>query len=476
VCSYLATFTDADPNATAANFTATIAWGDGTTSPGTVTGSGTFSVLGAHTYTNAGTFSVTVSILDSGGSSATVTDTATVMGEVTAQPATLTPTEATALSNVTVVTFTGLASTTYTADIDWGDGHTSAGTVSGVGTNYTVTGSNTYAVEGSFPVTITIRKSGTAMALISSTVSVGDASLTGTGVPLNPAQGTLLNNVPVARFTDPNLNAPLGDYTATIDWGDGNSSTGIITAESPGSFVVISGNTYVRAGAYAITIIIGDIGGSSVAITNPVNVTASAPVVSSIGPIWGPTSGGTVVTINGNNLFGATAVMFGATAATLFTVNADGSLTAVAPAQSASTVDVVVTTPAGTSSTSAVDQFTYLAAAPSVTGVSPGSGPTGGGSTVTITGTNLADVTQVYFGSIPASFTITSPTTISATAPAQSAATVDVTVVSPYGPSPTSGADHYSYNGTSPTVTGLSVSSGPAAGGSLNSCTHKGKR
>jgi hypothetical protein len=468
----VATFTDADPNATAASFTATIAWGDGTTSQGTVTGTGTFSVLGTHTYTNVGTFSVTVTILDVGGSSATVTDTATVTGEVSAQSAAFTATEAAALSNVTVATFTGLASTTYTATIDWGDGHISAGTVSGSSTSYTVKGSSTYGEDGFFPVTVTILKNGTTMAVVSSPVAVADAALAGTGVSLNPTQGTLLNAVPVARFSDPNLNAALSDYGASIDWGDGNSSAGTISYESSGSFVVTGSDTYAQAGSYTITITITDVGGSSITITDPVTVAAAAPVVSGIGPSWGPTSGGTAVTITGNNLSGATAVTFGSTAATLFTVNADGSLSAVAPAESAGTVDVQVTTAAGTSATSSADQFTSLAAAPTVTGVSPSSGPTGGGTTVTITGTNLADVNQVYFGTIAAtSFTITSPTTISATAPAELASTVDVTVSSPYGPSPTSSADQYTFTGTAPTVTALDVTAGPAAGGSLLTIT-----
>src|SRR5262249_55319560 len=50
----VATFTDANTQATAANFTATINWGDGTTSTGTVTPdpNGGFDVSGTHTYAN----------------------------------------------------------------------------------------------------------------------------------------------------------------------------------------------------------------------------------------------------------------------------------------------------------------------------------------------------------------------------------------------------------------------------------------
>ena len=67
------------------------------------------------------------------------------------------------------------------------------------------------------------------------------------------------------------------------------------------------------------------------------------------------------------------------------------------PAGSAGTVDVTVTTPGGTSATSSADQFTYTAA-PTVTAVSPTSGPGSGGTSVIVTGTDLANATAVKFG------------------------------------------------------------------------------
>ena len=74
------------------------------------------------------------------------------------------------------------------------------------------------------------------------------------------------------------------------------------------------------------------------------------------------------------------------------------------------TVDVTVTTPGGTSATSPADQFTYVAA-PTVTGLSPTSGPAAGGTLVTITGTGFTGATAVDFGTTPAtSFTVVSDT------------------------------------------------------------------
>ena len=93
---------------------------------------------------------------------------------------------------------------------------------------------------------------------------------------------------------------------------------------------------------------------------NVTNVVIPPPVVTAINPSSGPVTGGTSVTITGTDLNGATAVAFGATPAASFTVNSATSITAVAPAHAAGTVDVTVTTPGGTSNTGPADTFTYV--------------------------------------------------------------------------------------------------------------------
>jgi hypothetical protein len=72
----VAELTDANPAAVASGFSATIAWGDGTTSTGTVVAKGSgFAITGTHEYRKAGTHPVTVTITDRGGSTATVVST-----------------------------------------------------------------------------------------------------------------------------------------------------------------------------------------------------------------------------------------------------------------------------------------------------------------------------------------------------------------------------------------------------------------
>jgi uncharacterized repeat protein (TIGR01451 family) len=78
----VATFTRAGGLEPAAAFTATIHWGDGGRSPGTVTASGgNYTVLGSHTYTESGTFAVTVEVADDSGT-ATFGSTATAQEEL----------------------------------------------------------------------------------------------------------------------------------------------------------------------------------------------------------------------------------------------------------------------------------------------------------------------------------------------------------------------------------------------------------
>jgi hypothetical protein len=194
-----------------------------------------------------------------------------------------------------------------------------------------------------------------------------------------------------------------------------------------------------------------------------------APAISAINPTSGSNGGGDSVTITGTNLSGASAVSFGGTAAKSFTVNSTTQITAVSPAHAAGTVDVVVTTAGGASTTSAADQFTFaVPPAPAVSAISPTSGSTKGGTTVTITGSNFTGATAVNFGSTAAaSSTVNSASQITAIAPAQAAGSVDVTVTTAGGTSSVSSADQFTYVVTSfslaansPTVTVSRASSG----------------
>ncbi|WP_411575149.1 IPT/TIG domain-containing protein [Streptomyces fradiae] len=194
-----------------------------------------------------------------------------------------------------------------------------------------------------------------------------------------------------------------------------------------------------------------------------------APVVSSVTPAQGPVSGGTTVVITGTGLTGATAVRFGPTNAVAYTVNSSTRITAVTPAGSTGAVPVTVTSPSGTSNATVL--FTYTSAAPTVTGVSPRSGSTNGGTVVTVTGTHFSGATRVRFGSVSApSFTLVSSTQITAVSPPGPAGSVPVTVTTPAGTS-AAAPESYFFYAPVPVLLAVSPSAGPSTGNQVVALT-----
>ncbi len=225
-------------------------------------------------------------------------------------------------------------------------------------------------------------------------------------------------------------------------------TAGTITADS-GTRVTVKS----PPGKGTVTVTVTTSGGTATAGKFTYKAAAAAapaaPEVTGISPSSGTTAGGTSVTISGKNLSGATGVSFGGAAGSI-TADSSTSVTATSPAGSG-TVNVTVTTKGGTSATSSSDKFTYVTPAPSVTEISPTSGPAAGGTSVTITGKNLSGATGVSFGGTAGSITADSSTSVTATSPAGSG-TVTVTVTTPGG---TATAGQFTYVVPAPTVTSM---------------------
>jgi hypothetical protein len=286
----------------------------------------------------------------------------------------------------------------------------------------------------------------------------GGTAVTITGSNFNPGDTTTS-----VTFTNP---ATGGTSATATNVHVVNATT--ITAVTPASPIPFPGT-----GPTDVTVT--DAGGTS-ANSPPVVYTYATfnTNVSGINPTAGPVAGGTTVTITGNGFTTATSVHFGTAAATSFHINSDTSITAVSPASPLASpgngpVDVTVTTPLGTSPTVVQDVFTYELAPTilSVNGIVPNSGPTAGGTAVTITGTNFVATdatTAVHFGSTLATqTTVTSTTTITAVSPAGAAGPVTVTVTDAGG---TSNGVTFTYI-PAPVITanGINPDSGPTAGG-----------
>ncbi len=142
-----------------------------------------------------------------------------------------------------------------------------------------------------------------------------------------------------------------------------------------------------------------------------ITAASGAPTISGFTPTTG--TGGTVVTITGTNFTGATAVAFGATAASGFTVNSSTQITATVGAGTVTgLISVTNAVGTGTSATNFV-----VPAAPTVTNFSPTSGAVG--ASVVVTGTGFTGATSVTFnGTSAPTYTVDSDTQISVTVPA----------------------------------------------------------
>jgi hypothetical protein len=170
------------------------------------------------------------------------------------------------------------------------------------------------------------------------------------------------------------------------------------------------------------------------------------PSVTGVSPNTGTTAGGPTVYVSGSGFTSATGVTFGTTTAN-YRVLSDTLLSATVPPAPAGTVDVTVVNYGGSSSHGSADHFIYTAApVPSVTQVTPTSGPIAGGTTVTVVGSNFTGATAVHFGGLTASYSINSDTSITTTAPAHAAGTVDIVVLAYSGSSDTSSADQFTYS------------------------------
>jgi hypothetical protein len=157
-------FTDANAGAPASDFTATIDWGDSSSSTGTLIASGTrFDVTGSHVYADEGSHPVKVMVVDEGGS--TVAATGTAMADDASLRAGLI--QASCGSGPCGVTFgfsdvnPGAAVADFAATVDWGDSSSSAGVVSASGGGFVVTGSHAYSGGGSgHAITVTVTDDG----------------------------------------------------------------------------------------------------------------------------------------------------------------------------------------------------------------------------------------------------------------------------------------------------------------------------
>lgn len=218
-------------------------------------------------------------------------------------------------------------------------------------------------------------------------------------------------------------------------------------------------------GTYSWRVNALDGAGNILSTSDQADVVVPDPVtVATVTPAYGPTAGGTRVTVQGTGFLPGTTVTFGGLPGTALTYNSGTSVTVTTPAQPAGAVDVTVTN-TDTRSATMPNAFTYLVP-PVVTTVTPGSGPAAGGTTVTITGSHFAPSATVRFGGDSATvLSRLADTGITVMTAAHAAGSVDVTVTNPDGQSARAG-DGFTFVG-SPSIASVSPTGGAPDGGTV---------
>jgi hypothetical protein len=254
----LASFTDANPMAPSSDFSATINWGDGSS---TVSGNISYSpatlssISGTHSYSQDGSYTVTVTLTDVDGATATTTSTVYVGDIYAGVPATL------GVTSFVDADSTGSASD-FTATINWGDGTSTSGVqATGSGGIYTLqavthiyAGDSVSQSSGTYTVTVTITDDGGSTLATSGTVAVVRPPLTlFVGNTQTPPGSLSLSGAEVAAFTVPDTSDNSSEFAATINWGDGTTSSGTVTGGG-GLFHVLGSHTYDYDGEYVIQV------------------------------------------------------------------------------------------------------------------------------------------------------------------------------------------------------------------------------
>ncbi len=298
-----------------ADYSATVTWGDGQSSPGLVQNdpnvAGGFLVIASHRYVTFGSYPLTVTVNDVGVPADVTGSTITINQTITVKDASLTS-QGTSFGLVEGTAFNGTAATFQSGDpsapisdfsvsIDWGDGtppDTSATIVSTGQGGYRIQANHVFVNTGSYTGTVSINDAGgsSTQATVSATIKDAPITLSTTGLlPITTVEGSAFSGT-VAVLTDANTFATLSQYSSvTINWGDGTSSN-LGDATNPvqilpkqggpaGTFVISDTHTYTHFGTYAITTTVDDVGGSKGSATLGATATAATIVASGVSPI-----------------------------------------------------------------------------------------------------------------------------------------------------------------------------------------------
>ena len=241
---------------------------------------------------------------------------------------------------------------------------------------------------------------------------------------------------PVLNEITPNHGATSGGNEVTLTGKNFMGNTKVFFGDTEAE-VMQNSHTHLVVVAPAgsglnVPVVVKTLSGESLPIYYNYDEPVVQPVITSITPNHGPTSGGNQVTLSGMNFAGDIQVLFGETVAPVL-MSSHTQLVVAVPAGSGLNVPVVVNTSSGGSA-----PFTYNYDAPVITSITPNHGPTSGGNQVTLSGMNFSGLIEVRFGDkviSSSSFVERSQTSVTVISPIASTLEVPITVVTLSGES-----------------------------------------
>src|SRR5580704_805325 len=265
-------------------------------------------------------------------------------------------------NNDSVVVGCGPAPTITASGVSPNTGSTSGGTtvtITGTGFTGVTTGVTFGGTAANFTVNSLTQITATTPAHAAGTVDV--TVTTGAGTATATAAFTYVPP-PIVTGVGPNKGSTAGGLPVVVTGTGFTGTTSVNFGARPASFTVNS-DTQIMAtspsgNAGPIDVTVTTSGGTSATSAADKFTYFAPPTVTAITPNNGPVAGATAVTITGTNFTSASAVKFGSNTTT-FSVSSATQILANSPAGTAGTVDVTVTTPGGTSATSASDKFSY---------------------------------------------------------------------------------------------------------------------
>jgi len=275
----VATFKDLGPSEAVINYTASINWGDGAHTVGTIAAgpsTGSFTVSGTHTYAKQGDYVTSIKIDDADG------DTTSIAGSAhpTNAPITGNAINIQASSGVQFASIIGHFDdanplegvSDFIASLSWGDltpfanASVTANNVSG----FDISASHTYSTPGTYTFKIELFD-GSTVVYFTGTATVTIPPPVITSKVISATEGTVFT-ANVASFSDADPGLSATSFSGTVDWGDGSVTPASITSDGSGGYTVAGTHNYHHFGSYPVKVSISVNSGPSGNATGTANV------------------------------------------------------------------------------------------------------------------------------------------------------------------------------------------------------------